>query len=120
MPRYLFGGPGQLSRGPKQPVSTITIPKINMSGCSARGLELPRIGQKFELSFQWRGQEFRCEVEIVSKEPKGEAGLKFLFMNERRVEVLRKLCRTLRLEPIPELSSERADRKASPHRKRTR
>lgn len=108
VPRYVFGGSAQLGLPPNGPSSRIKILKISMGGCSAEGTSIPEVGQTCELVFKWQNEKFRGEVEVTSMSSTGEAGLKFLSMDEGRVELLRRLFSTLRLDPLPQQPPKRS------------
>jgi hypothetical protein len=119
-PRYLFGGVGQLLELPGGPASEVTIPAINMAGCGANGRSIPAVGQKCELVIKWEAKQFCCDVEVKWKTPRGDAGLKFLSMDDERHAILRTLFATLHLEPVPTLPSRGHAKKAKPARPRER
>jgi hypothetical protein len=106
-----------LCHAPNGPVSNITILNISTQGCCVQGEDLPAVGQECELVFEWRGQRFRTEIEVVWKKPDGQAGFEFLSMDEKRLATLRDLCATLRCEPLSEMSPERAAEMQDPAQK---
>jgi len=108
IPRYLFGGPAQLSQARGAITTDVTVPNISAKGCRVKGSGLAAVGEVCELAIKWQGKEFRCEVQVRWKNRKGEAGLEFLSMDETRLVFLRELFATLHLEPLRPLPPERA------------
>lgn len=117
-PRYLYAGPVQLTHGPKGPVTNVTIVRLNVQGCGVEGKGIPPAGQRCELSFEWNGRHFRNSVEVRWEKGKKRAGLKFLSMDEGNLVILRALCATLKLEPLPPPPSEGAAKPPKPRPKR--
>jgi hypothetical protein len=64
------------------------------------------VKQECEIAFEWEGREFRAEAAVTWKSSKGEAGLKFLYVNLAHQELLRKVCANLRLQPLTPLPEE--------------
>ena len=99
VPRYIFGGPAQLSQARGAVNTAVSVRNISTHGCCVRGLGLESEGDICELIIKWQGKEFRCEVSVRWRNERGEGGLEFLHMDETRLAVLRQLFSTLRLEP---------------------
>ena len=100
VPRYLFNGPAELSQSPGRPALKVALLRISIQGCFAEGPGIPPVGQKCEVSFEWEGKQFRNQAEVIWRKPNGEAGLRFLSLEQRNLETLRELCAGLRLEPL--------------------
>ena len=106
VPRYLFEGPAFVALGPDGPNLKITLQIISLKGCGAFGEAVPAKGEKCKLRFEWRGREFLTEAEVVWRKTKGEAGMRFLTLDEETLNQLRQLCATLPLEPLAPLPPE--------------
>lgn len=109
VPRYIFNSPAELIGLPGNPRTTATLRSISVRGCRIWGEAVPAVGEKCQLALEWEGREFRCEVEVAWKRKNGEAGLKFLTLDESGMAFLRGLCATLHLEPLAPLPPEPAD-----------
>jgi hypothetical protein len=86
--------------------SSVTVVVLSVQGCCVQGAGVPEVGKKCQLTLEWQGDEIRSEALVVWKGLKGEAGLRFLSMDQQSSETLRALCATLRLQPMPPLSSD--------------
>lgn len=99
VPRYVFGGRGQLSQARGSLTVDVTVPNISTNGCRVAGLGPLAAGDVCELAVSWQGKQFRCEVSVKWKNRSGDGGLEFLQMDETGVAFLRELFTTLQLEP---------------------
>ena len=106
VPRYIIDSRVELSRPTGESRTTATARSISVRGCRIRGEAVPAAGQKCQLALEWEGREFRCEVEVAWRKKDGDAGLKFLSLDESQLGFLRGLCATLRLEPLAPLPPE--------------
>lgn len=86
--------------------SNVTVVILSVQGCCVQGAGVPEVGKKCQLTLDWQGDEIRTEALVVWKGLKAEAGLRFLSMDTQSSETLRALCATLRLQPMPPLSSD--------------
>ena len=84
----------------------VTVVILSVQGCCVQGAGVPEIGKKCNLSLNWEGEEIQTEALVVWKGLKAETGLRFLSMDLQSSEALRALCATLRLQPMPPLSSD--------------
>ena len=100
VPRYRFNSPGKLLSSSNQTLAEITFTTLSVRGCRVRGSNVPAVGQKYILAFDWEGREFQSEVEVKWKKPDGHAGLWFLEIDEANLELIRRICATLHLEPL--------------------
>lgn len=100
VPRYIAEFGGQVSQPPGAPPQSTRLVNLSISGCSLEGAEGLKPGQHCEISFEREGQEFRAEAAVTWKSSKGEAGLKFLYVSPAHQELLKKICATLRLQPL--------------------
>jgi hypothetical protein len=100
VPRYLYGGTGELHLSHAPSKLEIIIMSISVNGCRIEGSQLPDAGQHCEVRFNWQGMEFKAKGEIAWKGKDGTAGLRFSKVNEDSRETLLELCANLRLEPL--------------------
>ena len=100
VPRYIAEFQAQVSQPPGAPPQSVTLVNLSVSGCSLEGAGSLIAGQHCELTFEWEGQQFRAEATVTWKSSKGEAGLKFLYVSPTDQELLRRICATLRLQPL--------------------
>lgn len=100
VPRYLYGGPANVSEPAALRVSTITIISLSVNGFRAKGSSIPDVGKTCELLYEWEGKQFRGQVEVMWKQPDGVSGLKLVSCDDQSREVLRRLCASLQLEPL--------------------
>lgn len=107
VPRYKFNGPGRLMLPSGESPAAFTT--LSVRGCRVRGAGVPAIGEKCRLAFEWEGRQFQDEVEVKWKKPNGEAGLSFASLEEANLELIRRICATLQLEPLNPLPPESDD-----------
>lgn len=100
VPRYIAELPGQVSQPPGTLPLRVTLINLSVSGCSLEGAGALKAKQDCEISFEWEGQQFRAEAAVTWKSSKGEAGLKFLYVDPSHQQLLRKVCANLRLQPL--------------------
>jgi c-di-GMP-binding flagellar brake protein YcgR len=100
VPRYIAEFGGQVSQPPGAPPLSVALVNISISGCSLEGAGSLKARQECEITFEWEGQQFRAEATVTWKSSKGEAGLKFLYVDPAHQELLKKVCATLRLQPL--------------------
>ncbi len=100
VPRYLYGGTGELHLPHAASELEIIIMSISVNGCRIEGAHLPAAGQSCEIKFNWQGMEFKAKGEIAWKGKSGTAGLRFLKVSDKSRETLLELCANLRLEPL--------------------
>jgi len=86
--------------------SNVTVVILSVQGCCVQGAGVPEVGKKCQLTLDWQGDEIQTEALVVWKGLKAETGLRFLSMDLQSSETLRALCATLRLQPMPPLSSD--------------
>ena len=98
-PRYVFRGPAQLLQARGSITIDLTVLNISTQGCRVRGLGSVAVGEDCELTINWRGKEFRREVNVRWTNREGEGGLEFLSMDETGLTFLREFLPTLRVEP---------------------
>lgn len=101
VPRYQFKASGRLLSSSNQPVAEITFTTLSVRGCGAHGLNLPAVGQTCQLSFEWEKQEFHSEVEVRWKSPDGRGGFMFAALDQASLDLIRRICASLHLEPLP-------------------
>ena len=80
--------------------TSVVVRVISTQGCAIEGAEGLGVGKKCELYINWRDSEMGVEGQVVSKDAKGRAGLKFLSVNKDIQKRLSDLCDTLRIESL--------------------
>lgn len=100
VPRYIAEISSQVSQPPGAPPHSVTLVNLSISGCSLEGAGSLKAKQDCEITFEWEGRQFRAEATITWKSSKGEAGLKFLYVDPTHQELLKTICATLRLQPL--------------------
>lgn len=100
VPRYMFKATGRLVSASNQFLSDITFTTLSVLGCRVRGPRIPAVGQECQLVFELEGKQFQSEVQVMWKKPNGDAGLKFPALDESNLQLVRRLCATLLLEPL--------------------
>jgi hypothetical protein len=105
-PRYMAEFPGQISQPAGAPPRSVTLVNLSVSGCSLEGAGSLRASQHCEIAFEWEGQQFRAEAAVTWKSSKGEAGLKLLYVDPAHQELLKRICGTLRPQPVAHLAEE--------------
>ena len=100
VPRYIAEFHAQASQPPGAPPQSVTLVNLSMSGCSLEGAASLIAGQYCEIAFEQEGRQFRAEATVTWKSSQGEVGLKFLYASPTDLELLRKTCATLRLQPL--------------------
>lgn len=106
VPRYIAEFHAQVSQPPGAPPQSVTLVNVSMSGCSLEGAASLIAGQYCEIAFEREGQQFRAEGTVTWKSSQGEVGLKFLYASPTDLEQLRRICATLRLQPLTHRAEE--------------
>ncbi len=83
-----------------------TVVTLSVAGCCLEGVASLQPKQDCEVIIAWEGQEFRGEAEVTWKSSTGEAGLKFLYVDQVNQELVRKICANLRLQPMAKVPEE--------------
>lgn len=99
VPRYLYGGEGELSHPPAGNPAEVTVVSISLGGCRLQGPKIPPTGETCGIKIEWRGREFEAVGQVCWKGKNNTAGLKFNPLPDHSLETLRELCANLRLEP---------------------
>lgn len=100
VPRYIAEFHGEVAQPPGAPSQSVTVANLSVSGCSLDGAGSLKTGHHCEITFEREGLLFRAEATVTWKSTTGEAGLKFLYVSPADQEVLKKVCATLRLQPL--------------------
>ncbi len=79
---------------------------LSVAGCCLEGVSPLKAGEDCEIAIEWEGQEFRAEASVTWKSSKGEAGVKFLYVDQINQELLRKICANLHLQPMAKVPEE--------------
>jgi hypothetical protein len=100
VPRYPLGIPGMLHPSGEMVGTRVTVQVISVQGCTLEGVAALDFGRKCELYISWRGAEIGVQGQVVSKDPTGKVGLKFLTVDKDIRKRLTDLCDTLRTEAL--------------------
>jgi hypothetical protein len=100
LPRYIAEFDAAVAQPPGAPPQSVTLVNLSMSGCSVEGGGSLMAGQHCEITFEREGQQFRAEATVTWKSSQGEVGMKFIYASPTDLELLRKICATLRLQPL--------------------
>ncbi|MBZ5564667.1 MAG: PilZ domain-containing protein [Acidobacteriia bacterium] len=106
VPRYQAELKGQVSQPAGGPTIDATVVTLSVAGCCLEGAASLQAKQDCEIIIAWEGREFRAEASVTWKSSKGEAGLKFLYIDQVNQELLRKICANLRLQPMAKVPEE--------------
>ncbi len=83
-----------------------TVVTLSVAGCCLEGVSPLKAGEDCEIAIEWEGKEFHAEASVTWKSSTGEAGLKFLYIDQVNQELLRKICANLRLQPMAKVPEE--------------
>ena len=104
--RYPLGMTGRLHRPEGGTGTNVVVRMISTRGCEIEGAGAPAPGRKCELYLDWRDTHIGVEAEVVWKDAKGRAGLKFLSVDKETQQRLTALCATLSRQPASDALSE--------------
>jgi hypothetical protein len=91
--------PARLSNLDTGATSSVTLVGLSVLGGCLEGPQLPEAGQKCELDTEWEGKSLLVQGDIVWT-GRGQAGLKFVSLDEAGQRLLREICANLRLQPM--------------------
>jgi len=100
VPRYVAELPCAVSQPPGASPLHTKLVNLSISGCCLEGADALQVKQECEIAFEWGGRQFRAEAAVTWKSSRGEAGLKFLYIDPSHQDLLRSVCANLRLQPI--------------------
>ncbi len=98
VPRLKFGLTATLHKPRKRVGTNVTIRDIGTAGCRLEHADAASVGKTCELYFDWQGTYVGLEAQVVWKDAKGQAGLKFVKVDDHSQRCLRELCASLRLQ----------------------
>jgi len=81
----------------------MVVEDLCVLGCSLEYAPSLQVQMECELSVDWQGREFRTPAMVVWITPQGQAGLSFHDMEKASQEMLREICRDLRMKPLVRL-----------------
>jgi hypothetical protein len=99
VPRYISELRTRLSNLDTGATSSVTLVSLSVLGGCLEGPQLPEAGQKCELDSEWEGKCLLVQGDVVWK-GRGQAGLKFVSLDEAAEKLLREICASLRLQPM--------------------
>ena len=108
-PRYIAELPGRISQPLESQAISVTVVNLSVSGCSLDGAHPLKANQDCELTILWEGREFSAQALVTWKSGKGEAGLKFLYVDQVNQALLRQICANLRLQPLTPMPADPDD-----------
>ncbi len=101
VPRYIC----DLNAEVRQPGSdsrlNATVIILSVKGCCIEGVGPLDRGQRCELTTEWCGRDLRAEAEVVWKNPRGQAGCRFVSVSDDAMHVIREILAGLPLQPRP-------------------
>lgn len=97
--RYRCGLRGILHPAGETVGANVMMRAISTLGCELEHAEGSSIGENCELYFDWHGTHVGLVAEVVWKDAKGRAGLKFLRVDQDSQRRLNELCAALRTQP---------------------
>jgi hypothetical protein len=100
VPRYLAELEATLMLRPQGGIVKVKVANLSVTGCCVENAAGLNADQECELAIEWEGQRFRADSEVTWKSTKGEAGLRFLYIDQKSQDLLRSICSNLRLMPL--------------------
>ncbi len=100
VPRYISDLKAQLAQGGSGTGAGVKVLTLSVKGACVEGAGRLKRGQKCELKIDWNNQGLRLDVEVMWKDDKDRAGLKFLSVELDSQTRLREICSTLKLQPL--------------------
>jgi PilZ domain-containing protein len=98
-PRYRFGLKGVFHHAGQAVGANVTVRDISTHGCELEHAEGSSNGENCELYFDWQGAHIGVVAQVVWKNAKGHAGLKFLRVDKESQARLNELCSQLSRQP---------------------
>lgn len=99
--RYQLGLKGVFHHARDSGGANVIIRDISTHGCELEHAHGSNNGEVCELYFDWQGAQVGLEAQVVWKNAKGHAGLKFLRIDKPSQRRLNDLCATLSRQPLP-------------------
>lgn len=99
--RYRLGLKGVYHRAGESVGAQVIVRDISTHGCELEHTHGSRKGENCELYFDWQGAQVGLEAQLVWKDARGHAGLKFLRIDKESQRRLNDLCATLSRQPPP-------------------
>jgi PilZ domain len=114
-PRYQLGLKGSFHRTGDTVGAHVTVLDISTQGCELEHAQGSRDGEICELYFDWEGAHIGVEAQVVWKNAKGHAGLKFLRIDKVSHRRLNGLCAALSTRPqLPRREAHATHHQADP------
>jgi hypothetical protein len=99
--RYRLGLKGVFHHAGESVGANVTIRDISTHGCELEHAQGSSRAENCELYFDWQGAHVGLEAEVVWKDPRGHAGLRFLRVDKHSQRLLNELCSSLSRQPPP-------------------
>ncbi|HEV2349752.1 MAG TPA: PilZ domain-containing protein [Terriglobia bacterium] len=93
--RYRLGLKGVFHHARESGGANVVVRDISTHGCELEHAQGSINGEKCELYFDWQGAQVGLEAQVVWKDAKGRAGLKFLRVDKESQRRVNELCDTL-------------------------
>lgn len=100
VPRYRCDLNAELLQPDTGTRRNVTVIILSIKGCCLEGVGPLDQGQKCQLKTQWYGNDLQAEAVVVWNNHQGQAGCRFLSVNDERTKLLREICASLPLQPI--------------------
>jgi len=108
VPRYDADLPAKLTPTAGGAAIDVKVTNLSITGCSLEGAVSLKPNEDCELKIEWESLEFHAEASVAWKSSKGEAGLRFLYVDQQNQQTLRTICSNLRLQPLTTRSQDPA------------
>ena len=106
VPRYVAELPAMVLRPGGGPAIQVMVASLSIQGCAVEGAGSLKPNEDVELQIEWEGSEFHADASVAWKSSKGEIGLRFLYIDQRNQDLLRKICSNLRMQPLRPISQD--------------
>jgi hypothetical protein len=106
VPRYQAELKGRVAQPPGGAIVPVTVVTLSVAGCCLENAGSLKVKEECEITIDCEGKEFHAAAEVTWKSSKGEAGLRFIYVDQTSQELVRKICANLRLQPLAKLPEE--------------
>ncbi len=105
-PRYVANLPARVRPSSEAGELEAKVVNLSVMGCCLDGAGPLKGKQECEITIDWEGRRFQAGAMVTWKSSGGEAGLKFLEIDEESDRLLKTICSNLRLQPLATLPDE--------------
>ncbi len=97
VPRHAFSVNANLHQA-RGTSATVVVRDISTLGCQVERAQVPKIGKRCELYFEWQGRTVGVEAQVVWGDDNGRVGLMYQKVDEHSQKCLQELCITLEMQ----------------------